>query len=401
MKKALVLGLKENAGLFALLVVMSGFVGTMVGIERSLLPELTAAWGIRPLHASFIMVGVFGVSKASANLVTGHLIGKFGRKPTLTAGWFLALFTPVLLSLDSAPIFGILANIVLGLSQGITWSTTVIMKIDIVGTSKRGTAMGLNESAGYVAVGLASAVGAWYVQKFSGVEPLLLGTGCIALLALLLAHFSVPETAAWVALEAQSEPTSSHLPHTVFAETTWKNKALRNITWSGVVNNANDGILWAVLPILLVSEGHALTVVGTLTAVHASVWGLGQLITGPLSNRRNIKALIVPGMAAQGLGLLLIPILPTSFLPYLLIGGGTAMVYPTFLVGVSNHAPTHWRPKALSTYRFWRDIGYVFGGLIGWMAITLGSPIVSFNLIGIITTLAAVVFAMSYPNKTP
>ena len=387
--RPIVLGLRENAGLFGILVIMSAFVGAMVGFERSLLPELTKSWSVSETEAALLMVAVFGLSKAIANLYTGKLIAEIGRKRTLLLGWAMALQAPLILlnSGDSALI--ILANIALGLSQGFTWSTTVIMKIDIVGLKHRGTAMGLNESAGYVAVGLSSGFAAYYAETTGLIAPILYTAMGIVLVASLITVFILPETEPWAALEAKTEVIQPNQNvESIFYKTTWSNPALRTITWTGVVNNANDGILWAVLPSILLASGESLTTVGVLTGIHAAVWGLGQLFTGPLSNNGKIRNLLWWGMSIQGLALIFIGNATTNWLPYILLGLGTAMVYPTFLVGISNHSHPSWRPKALSAYRFWRDMGYVFGALMGYLALRLNAPAAAFISIAVVTLLA-------------
>ncbi len=391
------LGLRENAGLFSILVLMSAFVGAMVGFERSILPELTKNWSVSELEATLIMVAVFGLSKAIANLFTGKLIAEIGRKRTLLLGWAIALQAPMLLLNSGESALIILANIALGLSQGFTWSTTVIMKIDIVGLKHRGTAMGLNESAGYVAVGASAAFAAYYAESTGLITPVLYTAMGIVFIASLLAIFVIPETLPWAELEAKQhvESSLSEKNKSIFYKTTFSDPALRTITWAGVVNNANDGILWAVLPSLLLASGESLTTVGILTGIHASTWGLGQLFTGPLSNKGNIRRLLMWGMIMQGLALLGLRNFPLFWLPYILLGFGTAMVYPTFLVGISNHSHPTWRPQALSTYRFWRDMGYVFGALIGYIALQMRAPEVAFIGIAAITLFVGVVFRYS------
>ena len=386
--RPIALGLRENAGLFGVLVLMSAFVGAMVGFERSLLPELTKSWAVSETEAALLMVGMFGLSKAIANLLTGNLISEIGRKRTLLLGWAVALQALILLnSGDSA--FIILANIALGLSQGFTWSTTVIMKIDIVGLKHRGSAMGLNESAGYVAVGLSSAFAAYYAETSGLISPILYTAMGIVLLASLITVFILPETQAWAVLEAKTEAIhQDNNAERIFYKTTWSDPALRTITWTGVVNNANDGVLWAVLPSLLLACGESLSTVGILTGIHAAVWGLGQLFTGPLSNNGKIRNLLWWGMSIQGLSLIFIGNTSTNWLPYILLGLGTAMVYPTFLVGISDHSHPNWRPKALSTYRFWRDMGYVLGAIIGYLALQLNAPAKAFTGIAVLTLLA-------------
>ena len=394
--RPITLGLCENAGLFSVLVLMSAFVGAMVGFERSLLPELTKSWAVSETEAALLMVGVFGLSKAIANLFTGNLISEIGRKRTLLLGWAMALQAPLILLNFGDSAFIILANIALGLSQGFTWSTTVIMKLDIVGLKHRGTAMGLNESAGYVGVGLSSAFAAYYAETSGLIAPILYTAMGIVLLASLITIFILPETQPWTVLEAKIETVHQvQNQETIFYKTTWSDTVLRTITWTGVVNNANDGVLWAVLPSLLLARGESLTTVGILTGIHATVWGLGQLFTGPISNNGKIRNLLWWGMAIQGMALLVIRNASTNWLPYLLLGLGTAMVYPTFLVGISNHSHPSWRPKALSTYRFWRDMGYVLGALIGYLALQLNATATAFTSIAVLTLLTSSIVRFS------
>ncbi|MEY2963981.1 MAG: hypothetical protein RL754_1242 [Bacteroidota bacterium] len=399
--KTVQLGLRENAGLFSVLVLMSAFVGSMVGFERSLLPELTKDWGLTEMEASLFMVAVFGLSKAIANLYTGKLIAESGRKRALIIGWILALQVPLILSNASGGVGILLANVALGLSQGVTWSTTVIMKIDIVGSAKRGTAMGLNESAGYLAVGIISALAAAYVDRTGNIQNVLYGAEAVVIGALLIAVFYLPETKPWVELEAKEHPPVTPSEEKgIFHRTTWGDPELRRITWAGIVNNANDGVLWAVLPSTLLAAGVPLAKVGLLIGTHAAVWGLGQLITGPLSNSGRTSTLIVWGMATQAVSLISIPFFPEQFLPYALLGAGTALVYPTFLVGISNHSHPSWRPRALSAYRFWRDMGYVIGAFLGYLAVRTNSdPWQSFTIIGVLTAVAGLPFINNFLNR--
>jgi sugar phosphate permease len=301
----------------------------------------------------------------------------------------MALQAPLSLLKSGDSAVSVRATIALGWSDGVTWSTTVIMKIDIVGLKHRGTAMGLNESAGYVAVGLSSAFAAFYAETTGLIAPILYTAMGIVMVASLMTVFILPETQPWAALEAKTEAVHEHRnEEKIFVKTTWSEPRLRTITWTGVVNNANDGVLWAVLPSLLLANGESLTTVGILTGIHAAVWGLGQLFTGPLSNNGKIRNLLWWGMSMQGLALLFIGNATTNWLPYILLGLGTAMVYPTFLVGISNNSHPSWRPKALSAYRFWRDMGYVFGALIGYLALQLNAPGTAFTGIAIVTLLA-------------
>lgn len=341
------------------------------------------------------MVATFGVSKAIANLFTGNLLMSLGRKWTLALGWLIAALVPYFLLTMNASWMAVAANIALGLSQGITWSTTVIMKIDIVGKKLRGTAMGLNESAGYVAVGLASALAASFMDTDGDFRFILFTSGIIVVIALVLCLLFLPDTRPWALIEAEEHEHSAGAPSNVFLHTTIKNPDLRRISFGGMVNNANDGILWAVLPVVLLSLNTSYTTIGYLTGIHAASWGIGQLFTGPLSNNGNIHRLCGYGMLLQTAGLFLLPVLTLHILTYLLIGVGTAMVYPTFLVGISNFSHPSWRPKALATYRFWRDMGYVFGAFAGFLAAQSHSPWTAFIAIGILTMVSGLTFLLS------
>lgn len=389
------LGLKENWALFTLLVLMSAFVGSMVGFERSLLPVITSNWSLPEVQSSLVMVATFGISKAIANLFTGNLLLSLGRKWTLALGWLIAALVPYLLLTMNASWMAVAANIALGLSQGITWSTTVIMKIDIVGKKLRGTAMGLNESAGYVAVGLASAIAASFMDSDGDFRFILFASGLIVVIALVLCLLFLPDTTSWALIEAEEHEHSGGAPSNVFLHTSIENRDLRRISFGGMVNNANDGILWAVLPVVLLSLNTSYTTIGYLTGIHAASWGIGQLFTGPLSNNGNINKLCGYGMLLQTTGLFLLPVLTLEIFPYLLIGIGTAMVYPTFLVGISNFSHPSWRPKALATYRFWRDMGYVFGAFAGFLAAQSNSPWTAFIAIGILTMVSGMTFLLS------
>ena len=384
------LGLKENWPLFTLLVLMSAFVGAMVGFERSLLPIITSSWGMAEAQSSLIMVATFGGSKAVANLFTGHLLTSISRKWTLVVGWCIAAAVPYLLLTMNAPWMAITANVALGISQGITWSATVMMKIDIAGKKLRGTAMGLNESAGYLAVGGASALAASFMDTKGDLRYILFATLIIVLLAIIIALFLLPNTQPWAELEARKEyENSTAVAKNIFVFASWENRSLRLLNIGGLVNNANDAIVWAVLPSLLLFHGESLTTVGILTGIHAGLWGVGQFFTGPLSNNGKIRNLLWWGLSIQGMALLFMSTATTLWLPYILLGLGTAMVYPTFLVGVSNLSHPSWRPKSLATYRFWRDMGYVIGALLGYLSLQLHAPSSAFIYIAILTLIAS------------
>lgn len=376
---AIRLGLAANWQQFTLLIVVNAFVGAMVGLERTVLPLIAEAdFGLASRTAVLSFLISFGIVKALANLFAGGLGDRWGRKRILVAGWLVGLPVPLLIMF--APDWGwvVFANVLLGINQGLCWSTTVIMKIDLVGPKQRGLAMGLNEFAGYLAVSL-SALGTGYVAAAYGLRPAPFYPGLVfALLGLLLSMFLVQETTPFTRLEARLANPEIDPPSfgQVFALTSWKNKTLFSASQAGMVNNLNDGMVWGLLPLFLAGRGMSLAQIGILAAVYPGVWGLSQLFTGGLSDRWGRKWLIAGGMWLQagGIGLLVIG---RSFDWWLasavLLGLGTAMVYPTLLAAVSDVAHPNWRGSAVGVYRLWRDSGYAVGALLsGLLADALG-----------------------------
>ena len=365
------LGLRENLPQFSLLVAVNALVGGMVGQERTVLPLLAErVFGLSAVTAATSFVIAFGAAKALANLATGVLSDRYGRKPILVAGWVVG--APVPLLLMWAPSWGwvIAANLLLGINQGMTWSTTVIMKIDLVGPARRGLAMGLNEAAGYGAVALtALATGAIAARHGLRPEPFFLGVALVALGLGLSAAF-VRETADHARHEAVGAGTAAGDVGfaTAFARTTWRDPSLGAVSQAGLVNNAVDGLAWGVLPLLFASQGMSVARVGVLAAIYPGVWSVGQLFTGAWSDRAGRKPLIVAGMVLQGAALAFMAG-TTGFAPWAIgavgIGAGTALVYPTLLAAVGDVAHPSWRATAVGVYRLWRDAGYVIGGLLG------------------------------------
>ena len=359
------LGLRANAAQFALLVIVNAFVGAMVGMERSILPAIAEQdfhLVARTAVLSFIVV--FGVTKAITNYAAGRLSDAIGRKQVLVAGWIVA--TPVPFLLMWAPTWGwvLIANVLLGISQGLTWSTTVIMKVDLVGTERRGLAMGLNEFAGYVAVaGAALLTGA--IAARSGLRPAPFYPGvAFVIIGLALSWFMVRET---------------HRPATrqrgdqraIFWRTTVRDPDLSSVTQAGLVNNLNDGMAWGLFPVFFAAAHMTLDQIGLLTAIYPATWGLVQLGTGALSDRLGRKWLIVAGMWTQALGIAMV-IVSDSFGGFAaggaLLGLGTAMVYPTLLAAISDVAAPTWRASAIGIYRLWRDLGYAIGAVVAGIA---------------------------------
>ncbi len=373
------LGLRANAGQFALLVAVNGLVGGMVGQERTVLPLLAReAFGLSAATAVLTFIVAFGVTKALANLAAGALADRFGRKPVLVAGWLIGLPVPLLLIL--APDWGwvIVANVLLGLNQGLTWSSTVIMKIDLVGPARRGFAMGLNEAAGYGAVALTALLTGFIAAK-AGLRPapFLLGLA-YAGLGLGASALFVRETRGHARLEQTPGAPAGLSWSTVFRRTTMTDRSLSAASQAGLVNNLNDGMAWGLLPLFYAAHGLSIAEVGVLAATYPGVWGLAQIGTGALSDRIGRKGLIVGGMLLQAAAIGSIAA-STTFAPWLLaaaaLGLGTAMVYPTLLAAVADVAAPSWRGAAVGVYRLWRDLGFAIGAVIaGGVADAFGIP---------------------------
>jgi MFS family permease len=364
------LGLRENAGQFGLLVLVNAFVGAMVGMERSILPliaegefHLVARTGI----LSFILV--FGLTKALTNYAAGRLADRYGRRRVLIAGWLVAVPVPFILMWAPGWNWILFGNALLGVSQGLTWSVTVVMKIDLVGRQRRGLAMGLNEFAGYVAVAVAAFATGWIAARYGlRPQPFYLGVGFVVF-GLLLSVLLVRETNAHVALEAKHAgsvgPTPS--PHDVFWRTSLNDRSLSAVSQAGLVNNLNDGMAWGLFPSVFAASQMTLEQIGILAAVYPATWGLAQLATGAWSDRVGRKWLIASGMWIQAAGLAVV-CTSSSFGGFMvggvLLGIGTAMVYPTLLAAIGDVAAPSWRSSAVGVYRLWRDLGYVVGALV-------------------------------------
>ncbi|WP_375756294.1 MFS transporter [Corallococcus exercitus] len=366
------LGLRENLGQFSLLVVVNAFVGAMVGMERTLLPPIAEhEFHLVAKSAVLSFIVVFGITKALTNYLAGRLSDRWGRKHVLVGGWLVAAPVPFLLMW--APGWGwvLFANALLGVSQGLTWSTTVIMKIDLAGPAKRGLAMGLNEFAGYFAVA-GSALATGFVAARHGLrpEPFYLGVGYVAC-GLLLSVFAVRETKHHVAAESKLQdgapPADRPTQREVFWRTSFLDRNLSSISQAGLVNNLNDGIAWGIFPLFFAEAGMSLDQIGVLAALYPATWGMGQLFTGALSDRLGRKWLIVGGQWLQSfalVSLLLSRGFPGFALGAALLGLGTAMVYPTLLAAIGDVAHATWRASAVGVYRLWRDIGYAVGAVV-------------------------------------
>ena len=371
------LGLGANWPQFALLLLINAFVGGMVGLERAVLP-LLAEHEFQVAANSLVLTFIisFGMVKALANLIAGRFSDRIGRKRILVAGWLVGLPVPVLIVL--APSWGwiVAANVLLGINQGLCWSTTVIMKIDLVGPVRRGLAMGLNEATGYGAVSLA-ALASGYLAATYGLRPQPFLPGIVfALLGLALSLFAVRETRDHAHLESaisgpagvqnqpgRQQPSFAH----ILLLTSWRDRTLFAASQAGLVNNLNDGMAWGLFPLLFAAAGLDLGQIGLLAAIYPGVWGVGQLGTGALSDRVGRKGLIVAGMWLQAAGIFVIA-LAHSFWPWaagtVVLGLGTAFVYPTLLAAISDVAHPEWRASAVGVYRLWRDGGYAVGALL-------------------------------------
>lgn len=376
------LGLRQNLAQFSLLVLVNAFVGGMVGMERSILPALAQEeFRLAERAAILSFIAVFGVTKAIANYFAGRFSDRWGRKPVLIVGWLIAIPTPFLIM--AAPNWGwvVAANVFLGVSQGLTWSTAVIMKIDLAGPRNRGLAMGLNEFAGYFAVALAALATGWIAANYGlRPEPFYLGVAFVAI-GLLLSIAAVRETHGHAAVEARSASVSgseAEKPRAseVFKNVTWKDRNLSSVTQAGLVNNLNDGMAWGLFPLVFAAAGLGFEKIGVLAALYPGVWGIAQLFTGALSDRLGRKWLTASGMWVQALGIALTA-LSDGFSGFaagaVLLGVGTAMVYPTLLAAIGDVAHPSWRASAVGVYRLWRDLGYAFGAIIaGVVADRLG-----------------------------
>jgi MFS family permease len=364
------LGLRHNLPQFALLVVVNAFVGAMVGLERSILPAIAERefqLAARTAVLSFIVV--FGVTKAVTNYLAGRWSDASGRKRVLVAGWFVASPVPFLLMWAPSWSWVLWANALLGVSQGLTWSTTVIMTIDLVGAQRRGLAMGLNEFAGYVAVAGAALLTGWIAARY-GLRPQPFYPGVLFVaIGLALSVLMVRETSGHVTLESRQHVASSRVPDArqVFWRTTLTDRNLSSISQAGLVNNLNDGMAWGLFPLVFAAANMSIEWIGTLAAIYPGVWGVVQLGTGAMSDRIGRKALIVGGMWTQALAIIVV-IFSTRFTSFAiglaLLGIGTAMVYPTLLAAIGDVAHPSWRASSVGVYRLWRDLGYAIGALL-------------------------------------
>jgi len=385
------LGLKENWQQFSLLVLVNAFVGGMVGMERSILPQLAEQeFQLAAKSAILSFIVVFGITKALTNYFAGSLANQYGRKKLLVIGWVFALPVPFLLIYAPNWSWIIVANIFLGINQGLAWSSTVVMKIDLVGPKNRGFAMGINEAAGYISVGAVAFLSASIANNYA-IRPYPFYIGILlSILGLLFSIFLVKDTRGFVQLE--SEKSTTPLLNNVFEETSWRNPNLGSVSQGGLVNNLNDGMIWGLFPILLLSKGFTMAELAQIIAIYPTVWGLSQLFTGKLADRYAKKPLLFWGMLLQGLAILGF-IWAQTFTAFallsVLLGFGTAVVYPTFLAAIADNTHPSQRAQSIGVYRLWRDLGYAVGALLTGILVDVWSANTAIFAIGSITIFSA------------
>lgn len=402
------LGLRANWRQFSLLVVINAFVGAMVGLERTLLPLIAEQeFGLASFSATLSFLVSFGLVKAVANFVAGSVADRVGRKRVLVAGWLAGAPVPFLLMLSTDWSWVVFANVLLGINQGLAWSMTVTMKIDLVGPKSRGLAMGLNEFAGYLAVAAAAFTTGYLASRFGLLpEPFYLGIALVVL-GLFLSVFIVRETREHVAAEARlKSPPARPLRHSgeAFARGTWRDPALVSASQAGLVNNLNDGVAWGLFPLLFASAGLGVERIGILAAVYPATWGIVQLATGAFSDLWGRKWLIAGGMAVQGVALGGM-VVSSGFGPWfaaaVLLGVGTAMVYPTLLAAVGDVADPTWRGSAVGVYRFWRDSGYAVGAIAAGVLADAFNIQIAIGAIAALTLASGAVVAWCMPETRP
>lgn len=399
MSKPPSLGLRENLGQFSLLVIINAFVGGMVGLERTVVPLIGSEdfkISSTTLIASF--VASFGISKAFTNLLSGEMADGWGRKKTLILGWLIGVPVPFLIIWAPSWSWIIAANVLLGVSQGLAWSMCVIMKVDLVGPKSRGLAVGLNEFAGYFMVGLTAFATGWIASEYGALRPEAIYIGIIYVILGVVLSIFVRDTIHHVRLEASNYASADRVTFKeVFFRTSFGNRNLFAASQAGLVNNLNDGVSWAIFPLFFAARGLGVEPIGILKAVYPSVWGILQTITGPISDRIGRKGLIVVGMWIQAAALVMVPILPSFrwwIIASIILGLGTAMVYPTLIASVSDESHPSWRARSLSVYRFWRDLGYAIGAILaGVIGDLFGMPWAIAG-VGMLTFLSGIVVAI-------
>lgn len=387
------LGLRKNWKQFVILLMINAFVGGMVGMERTILPDLAQQkFDLVAKSAILSFIIVFGFTKAIANYFAGTLANKIGRKNLLIIGWLVALPIPFLLMFAPNWNWIIFANILLGINQGLTWSSTVVMKIDLVGEKNRGFAMGLNEFSGYLSIALVALLSGYIAQHF-GVTfyPFLIGI-VLSILGLLGSIFLVKDTRQFV--HKESHQSEIRLLKNIFLDTSFRQVNLSSVSQAGLINNLNDGMVWGLLPILLVSKGYQLSQVGLIVAIYPAVWGISQLLSGKLADIICKKKLLFWGMLLQGIAIIVL-VFASSLNHYIMVsvilGLGTAVVYPTFLAAIAEDTHPQQRAESIGVFRFWRDSGYAFGAILSGLLADVFGMSVAILSIGILTLISALV----------
>ncbi|HMS98785.1 MAG TPA: MFS transporter [Saprospiraceae bacterium] len=396
-----VLGLKQNWRQFVLLVGINALVGGMVGIERTIFPEYAhSQFGIVSNTALLSFIAAFGLSKALSNYFSGKWTNVLGRKNMLVLGWVIAIPVPLILLYTHQWHWVVFANVLLGMSQGFTWSSTIVMKIDLAGEKDRGLAMGLNEFSGYLAVGLVAWLTGYLAHHF-GVVPYPFYVGlAIAVSGLLASVFLIKDTIHHVRLEREASVLRP-LRH-VFRDTTYKHKNLSAITQAGLINNLNDGMIWGLLPVWLFNQHYSPPQIALVVSIYPVVWGLGQFVTGKMGDVYSRKKMMVAGMTIQGLailGMINFATIPALLAMAVTLGLGTALVYPTFLSTIASIVSPSQRAESLGVFRLWRDLGYVFGALFSGIIADLFDVSVAIAAVGILTLISAIIIQMRMVDK--
>jgi MFS family permease len=406
---AVTLGLRANARQFSLLVGLNALVGAMVGLERSVLPLVGKQdFGLKSNAAILTFVVAFGAAKALTNLAAGDLAERFGRKRLLVAGWLVAVPVPFLIGLAPSWAFVVAANLLLGVNQGLAWSMTVVMKIDLAGPRRRGLALGLNEAAGYLGVAATAFATGALAATYAPRTIVWVGATILVAAGLLISVFAVRDTGAHVAHEQRSHGAHDHVPLRLpeaFRIASFREPILRACCQAGLVNNLNDALAWGLAPLYLAAHGASVREIGIVAAVYPVVWGAGQLATGWLSDHTGRKPLIAAGMLVQagGLGLLLAGngAFPPSVAAAALLGIGTAMVYPTLIAAVSDATEPSDRARVVGVYRFWRDFGFVLGALIAGFGADAASPRAAILVVALLTGASGLVVAATSWRPRP
>jgi MFS family permease len=395
------LGLRANASQFSLLVGLNALVGAMVGLERSVLPLVGKQdFGLTSSAAILTFVVAFGTAKAGTNLAAGELAERLGRKRLLVIGWLSAVPVPVLIGLAPSWWFIVAANLLLGINQGLAWSMTVVMKIDLAGPRRRGLALGLNEAAGYLGVAVTAFATGVLAASYAPRTLVWVGAAVLVGVGLLLSMFVVRDTGAHVALEQQGhrEFVSAHMSlYGAFVQASVRDSVLRTCSQAGLVNNLNDALAWGLAPLYLAARGASVREIAVVAAAYPVVWGAGQLATGWLSDHTGRKPLIAAGMLVQAaaLGLLVAGdgAFAASLVAAVLLGVGTAMVYPTLIAAVSDATQPRDRARVVGVYRFWRDFGFVLGALIAGVGADASSPRTAIVIVAALTGASGLVVA--------